>query len=57
MMDQENINPSIECSVQQCTYHASKADYCSLDTVQIGTHESDPAQGPCTDCHPFRRKQ
>ncbi len=56
MMDQENINPSIECSVRQCAYHAPKANYCSLDCIQVGTHESDPTKEQCTDCQSFMRK-
>ncbi len=46
-------NKSIQCSVEQCAYHCGDCNYCSLDTVQIGTHESNPSQEQCTDCLSF----
>lgn len=49
-------NKSIGCSVQQCKFHSSSADYCSLDKIMVGTHESDPKMPECTDCNSFMRK-
>lgn len=52
----ENPNRSIECTVKECKYHCGGCDYCSLDTVQIGTHEEHPTQEECVDCMSFRTK-
>ncbi len=49
-------NKSIQCSVEQCAHHCSDCDYCSLDTVKIGTHECDPSVEQCTDCLSFDAK-
>lgn len=49
-------NRSIKCTVQQCRHHCNTENYCSLDCVSIGTHESDPAMDQCTDCKSFAKK-
>ena len=36
-----NANKSIECTVKQCAYHCDAENYCSLDRIMVGTHESD----------------
>ena len=46
-------NRSIMCSVSSCKHHCDKEDFCSLDRVQIGTHEQDPKMDQCTDCQSF----
>lgn len=46
-------NPSIGCTVHQCAHHAKSTEYCSLDAIQVGTHESNPTVPPCTDCQSF----
>lgn len=51
----ENINRSIHCSVDQCIYHCVNCDYCSLDRINIGTHENNPSAEQCTDCLSFRK--
>ncbi len=51
-----NANKSIECTVRQCAYHCDSANYCSLDRILVGTHESNPTQDQCTDCMSFRKK-
>ena len=51
-----HANKCIGCSVQQCVHHCADSDYCSLDHIQVGTHEADPAVTACTDCKSFRRK-
>ena len=33
-------NKCIRCSVSQCKYHCNTSNYCTLDTVSIGTHEA-----------------
>lgn len=46
-------NSSIGCTVNNCVYHAQEIDYCTLDKVEIGTHESNPTKVECTDCKSF----
>ena len=48
-----NKNESIKCSVQQCKHHANSADYCTLNAIQVGTHEANPTVPECTDCKSF----
>ena len=50
----DNPNKSIECSVEQCRYHCSDCNYCSLDKIMGGTHEADPETIQCGDCMSFR---
>lgn len=45
-------NDSIKCSVQQCKYN-NKSDYCTLNQIKVGTHESNPTVVQCTDCESF----
>lgn len=45
-------NKSIGCSVASCKYHA-ETDYCTLNKIQVGTHEPHPTQVECTDCESF----
>lgn len=52
----DKINKCIACTVNQCSYHCDSADYCSLDKIQVGTHENDPTMKQCTDCKSFRLK-
>ncbi len=52
----EKFNTSIQCTVDQCRYHCSDCNYCSLDKVLIGTHESSPSTDHCTDCLSFDLK-
>ena len=49
-------NTSIKCSVKQCAYHCGDKSYCSLNEIQIGTHEMNPTQKECTDCESFVAK-
>ncbi|HIQ80488.1 MAG TPA: DUF1540 domain-containing protein [Candidatus Scatavimonas merdigallinarum] len=55
-MDNSFANKSIKCTVQQCKYHNNSQDYCALDCIQIGTHESNPTMNECTDCQSFEVK-
>lgn len=48
------VNESIKCTVQQCKYHCQDKDFCSLDCVNIGTHESNPTMSECVDCKSFK---
>lgn len=51
-----NKNPSIECSVNNCQYHAQQENYCTLNKIKVGTHENNPTQVECTDCESFALK-
>lgn len=57
LMDKSKANPSIKCSVDQCEYHCLNQDNCALDSISVGTHESDPTVQECTDCESFERKK
>lgn len=52
----KDINPSIACSVQQCEFHDGEQDYCTLDVIEVGTHEDNPTEVKCVDCESFRVK-
>lgn len=49
-------NECIECSINNCAYHAKSEDYCTLEKIKVGTHESNPTQKECTDCESFVNK-
>ena len=51
-----NANHSIKCSVGECEFHCGAENYCSLDCVNIGTHESNPTLCQCVDCESFKVK-
>ena len=55
-MNCDNANTSIKCTVEQCTHHCNSKDYCSLDCITVGTHETDPTVVQCTDCMSFEKK-
>lgn len=52
-MNNCEANHCIKCSVNSCKHHCPGEDFCSLDCVTIGSHESDPAMNQCTDCRSF----
>jgi hypothetical protein len=54
-MDKQK-NSNIHCTVKQCAYNLESEDYCTLDMVKIGTHESDPKVPECTDCNSFVKR-
>lgn len=55
-MSCNNANTSIGCTVNNCKHHCQSQNYCSLDKVMIGTHESDPTKCECVDCKSFEMK-
>ncbi len=55
-MDNCKGNHCIQCTVDKCKNHCQTSDYCSLDKVSIGTHESDPKVCQCVDCESFVAK-
>lgn len=46
-------NSSIKCTVQQCKHHSNTSDYCTLNHIEVGTHETNPKVPECTDCKSF----
>lgn len=46
-------NKSIHCTVEQCKYNNKQENFCTLDQVQIGTHEANPTVPKCVDCNSF----
>lgn len=52
----EKANKCIECTVTQCKNHCESENYCSLDTIRVGTHEANPTVDQCTDCMSFQCK-
>lgn len=49
-------NKSIACTVEQCKNHNTNTSFCTLDSIQIGTHEANPSMDQCTDCQSFQCK-
>ena len=37
-------------------YNNTNKQYCTLDVIQVGTHEANPKQVECTDCQSFELK-
>lgn len=56
VMGTEFANKHIGCNVKSCEYHCVSDNYCSLDRIEVGTHECDPSQKQCTDCMSFKQK-
>jgi hypothetical protein len=52
----DHANKCIECTVCQCANHCGDDNYCSLDKIRVGTHESNPSMDECTDCMSFVKK-
>lgn len=50
-------NQAISCTVTSCQNHCDGSDYCSLDHIQVGTHECNPTMDQCTDCQSFQLKK
>jgi len=49
-------NESIKCTIKTCAHHAKDENYCSLDSILVGTHEANPTEKACTDCESFELK-
>lgn len=49
-------NTSIKCTVQQCRHNDMSEKYCTLSSIQVGTHEVNPTEPKCTDCNSFELK-
>ena len=55
-MSQKKANQSIGCDVCSCVHHCQDSNYCGLDSIQVGTHETNPTEIKCTDCESFKLK-
>ena len=55
-MNANKTNECIQSTIKNCTHHADAMDYCTLDTIRIGTHEMNPTKKECTDCESFVNK-
>ena len=42
----EKCNECIRCTVDNCT----------LETIQVGTHEANPTMDQCTDCLSYTKR-
>lgn len=51
-----SVNESIKCSVNSCKYNDESKQYCTLNEIQVGTHECNPTMVECTDCESFEKK-
>ncbi|MDF2822051.1 MAG: hypothetical protein K0R15_2499 [Clostridiales bacterium] len=47
------VNECIKCTVDQCIHHCDEVDYCSLPSILVGTHDSNPKMEQSTDCMSF----
>lgn len=56
-MDTCHANHCIKCTVQQCANHCQSQNYCALDCITVGTHESNPTMDQCTDCKSFQLRK
>lgn len=56
IMGTEFANHHIGCTIHNCEHHCCCDDYCSLDKIQVGTHEANPTVVQCTDCLSFKAK-
>ncbi len=57
MANCSNPNKSIGCTVTQCEYHCDGENYCTLEKINVGTHEMNPKMIECTDCESFKLRK
>ncbi|MBQ5398065.1 MAG: DUF1540 domain-containing protein [Ruminococcus sp.] len=55
-MKNQFANQCIRCTVESCKYHNNEKNYCSLDSILVGTHEIRPTECSCVDCESFEAK-
>lgn len=49
-------NPSIHCDVRSCKYNMESDQYCTLNSIKVGTHEPHPTVPQCVDCESFEKR-
>ena len=52
----EKCNECIRCTVDNCRHHHNTKNYCTLETIQVGTHEANPTMDQCTDCLSYTKR-
>lgn len=55
-MNNKPENQAIACTVEQCKNHSDTKSFCTLASIQVGTHEANPSMDQCTDCQSFQAK-
>lgn len=55
-MNELTKNDHIKCSVSQCRYNLVSEDYCGLNCIRVGSHESNPTAPACVDCNSFVKR-
>ena len=55
-METKKKNSNIHCSVTQCKHNMVSENYCGLDCICVGTHESNPTVPECTNCDSFVKR-
>ena len=56
-MNNKYVNHCIECSVTNCKHHNKTQNYCALEAISVGTHESEPKTPSCVDCRSFEAEE
>lgn len=52
----EKCNECIKCTVDDCRHHHNTKNYCTLQSIQVGTQEPHAAMADCPDCKSFAQK-
>ena len=55
-MKNKFANQCIHCTVENCKYHNIERDYCSLDSISVGTRDDYPTDCNRVDCESFEPK-
>lgn len=53
MFKDNYANHCIKCTVRDCKYHSGGENFCSLDCIQVASHEKNPTDEKCVDCRSF----
>ena len=53
MFNEKSANHCIHCSVRDCKFHSGDENYCSLDSIEVASHEQNPTDERCVDCCSF----
>lgn len=56
MFNENKPNHNIHCSVKACEFHCGDENYCSLNSIQVASHEKHPTDERCVDCRSFTCK-
>lgn len=52
-MANKDKNPSIQCEVSECKYHANTTDYCTLEKIVVSRNEEVSQKSADTECGSF----